>query len=451
MKFTNTNTTKEYKPYSQKDIFKINPLNEKSSSLSESINIVSKVIPFRANNYIINELIDWSDIPNDPIFQLTFPQRRMLEWRDYERIERAVKKQIPENDIKKLSRSIQERMNPHPAGQLELNVPEVSGKSMQGMQHKYDETVLFFPKQGQTCHAYCTYCFRWPQFSGLDDIKFASNKIDHLILYLKKNKNVTDVLITGGDPLFMSSKVLRRYIEPLIKEKPGNISTIRLGTKSLAYWPYRFLTDKDSDDLLSLFDEIVQSGLHLAFMAHFSHHRELETEAAQRAIKRILQTGATIRCQSPIIRHINDDPDIWSELWQQQVKLGAIPYYMFIGRNTGPKSYFKVGLKDAYDIFTKAYKRVSGLARTVRGPSMSATPGKIIIDGIAEMNNEKVFVLKFIQGRDASWVNKVFFARYDEKASWLNDLKPASGASHFFYEKQLNALKEEKSIFENAS
>ncbi len=62
---------------------------------------------------------------------------------------------------------------------------------------------------------------------------------------------------------------------------------------------------------------------------------------------------------------------------------------------------------------------MSGLARTVRGPSMSATPGKVLVDGVAEVNGEKVFVLKFLQAREPVWVNRVFFARYDETATWL--------------------------------
>ncbi|NIP15323.1 MAG: lysine 2,3-aminomutase, partial [Pseudomonadales bacterium] len=69
------------------------------------------------------------------------------------------------------------------------------------MQHKYRETVLFFPAAGQTCHAYCTYCFRWAQFVGIDELKFASRQADSLVAYLERHPEVTSVLITGGDPL----------------------------------------------------------------------------------------------------------------------------------------------------------------------------------------------------------------------------------------------------------
>ena len=423
----------KYKLYSRKNIDQILRLKNLPKELLAAIKTVSTVLPFKVNNYIIDELIDWNNIPDDPIFQLTFPQPEMLDKQDFEKMNELLMKKASEKDILRAARKIQMSMNPHPAGQMDMNVPEESGKTINGMQHKYHETVLFFPSQGQTCHAYCTYCFRWAQFIGLESIKFASSDIGALVNYLQNHPEVTDVLFTGGDPLFMRTKILRRYIEPLIKERPGNLTSIRIGTKVPAYWPYRFLTDNDADDLMRLFEQVVASGLHLSIMSHFSHYRELETPVAQAAVKRILNTGAVVRCQAPLVRHVNDDPEIWAKMWQAQVKIGAIPYYMFVERDTGPKNYFEIPLEQTYRIFTKAYKKVSGLCRTVRGPSMSATPGKVMIDGITEIGGEKVFALKFIQARNPNWANQIFFARFDKEATWLDDLKPAFGEKDFFF------------------
>lgn len=128
-------------------------------------------------------------------------------------------------------------------------------------------------------------------------------------------------------------------------------------------------------------------------------------------------------------------------MWRSQVRLGAVPYYMFVERDTGPKNYFEVPLADAAEIFRTAYKRVSGLARTVRGPSMSATPGKVVVDGVAEVYGQRVFVLKFLQGRDPDWVGRPFFARYDPEATWLDDLSPAFGQKRFFFEQVLRQIK----------
>ena len=118
---------------------------------------------------------------------------------------------------------------------------------------------------------------------------------------------------------------------------------------------------------------------------------------------------------------------MWSEMWKLQTQLGMIPYYMFIERDTGAKRYFELPLYKTWEIFRDAYQNVSGVSRTVRGPSMSAGPGKVEVSGVTEIMGEKVFVLRFIQARNPDWVQRPFFAKYDEKATWLDGLKPAFG------------------------
>ncbi len=430
---TNDNSQK-YRVYTQKNFRTIPQMNEIDREVMDNMAAVAEVFPFRVNNHVINELIDWTKVPQDPIFQLTFPQPVMLSPEDLNRIKDLQRTPGQQGALPQEVRRIQEAMNPHPAAQVEKNVPVENGFEFSGLQHKYNETVLFFPTQGQTCHAYCTYCFRWVQFVGMEDLKFASSSPRHLTDYLSLHPEVNDVLFTGGDPLFMRTQTLARYVEPLLALKSGNLTSIRMGTKSVSYWPHRFLGDKDADDLLRLFEKIVQSGIHLTIMAHFTHPREIASPLVEAAVKRILGTGAQMRCQAPLVRHINDDSEVWRTLWKKEVHLGMIPYYMFIARNTGPQAYFEVPLARAHDIFTRAYANVSGLCRTVRGPSMSAAPGKVLVDGIPEIHGEKVFALKFIQARDTSWVNRPFYAKFDETATWLDDLKPAFGRERFFFQ-----------------
>ncbi len=405
-----------------------------------NIEVVGHVLPFKSNNYVVNELIDWNNYKTDPIYILNFPQKGMLEPNDFNHMAKIIKNGADKSTLKKEANKIRERLNPHPAGQLEYNVPKLNGVRLTGLQHKYNETLLFFPSQGQTCHAYCTFCFRWPQFTGMDKMKFAMNEIDKIIEYLKQHDEVTDILITGGDPMVMKAKVLDMYLTKLIEADLPNLQNIRIGSKSLSFWPYRFLTDDDADDVLRTFKKVIKAGKSLAFMAHFSHFRELETEAVQQAIKKIRDTGAQIRTQSPILKNINADPEVWSTMWKKQVQLGLIPYYMFIARDTGAQEYFGVPLVKAWDIFQKAYIKVSGIARTVRGPSMSCTPGKVRIIGITEIKGEKAFVLEFIQGRNSNWVCRPFFAKYDEEALWMTDLKPAFGNENFFFEEDLSEI-----------
>ncbi|MBS0031772.1 KamA family radical SAM protein [Chitinophaga sp. 22321] len=406
----------------------------------DAVKIIGSVLPFKINNYLVNELIDWDNFRNDPIYHLTFPQYGMLSGEDYILMQQAIARGANSTQLAEVASNIRKRLNPHPGEQLTLNVPVVDGSIIKGMQHKYDQTVLFFPSHGQTCHAYCTFCFRWPQFVGDTELKFASREVSTLLSYVRSHPKVTDILFTGGDPMIMSARMLMAYLEPIIEADLPNLSTIRIGTKVLGYWPYRFLTDTDADELLRFFDRIAARNINLALMAHVNHPKELQHPAAQKAIRRVLNTGVQIRTQSPILNHINKSAETWRDMWNLQVKLGCIPYYMFIARDTGAQDYFSVTLEESSYIFNEAYRQVSGLGRTVRGPSMSVDTGKIEVMGVTEIKGEKVFQLRLIQCRNAAFVGKIFYAKYNPDAIWFSDLEPAFGETGFFFEDKKELL-----------
>ena len=438
-----------YRTYGVNNFRKIDQVEQYLSEEDKfNIEVVGNVLPFKVNNYVINELINWEDVPNDPIYTLTFPRKEMLQPHHFDKVATALKSDLTKQELKELVNEVRMDLNPHPAGQMEMNVPEIEGYKLTGIQHKYEQTMLFFPNQGQTCHAYCTFCFRWPQFVGIDELRFAMKETELMIKYLKAHPEITDVLFTGGDPMIMSTSRLERYIIPLLEADLPHLQTIRIGTKALGYWPYRFTTDRDANGLLELFRKVKDAGKHIAFMAHFNHPQELKTEAVKEAIQNIRETGAQIRTQSPIMKNINDSAETWSKMWKEQVKLGMIPYYMFLARDTGAQHYFALPLARAWEIFQKAYTQVSGIARTVRGPSMSAEPGKVQVLGKTEIKGEEVFALRFIQGRNSDWAHRPFFAKYDEEAIWLDDLKPAFDEDEFFYEEEYRKLQSSKSIEE---
>ncbi|MGA4844851.1 KamA family radical SAM protein [Streptomyces sp. G5(2025)] len=303
-------------------------------------------------------------------------------------------------------------------------MPHLGDAEIPGLQHKYRETVLYFPGQGQTCHAYCAYRFRWAQFIGDADLRFATTDPSGLVAYLAAHPEVEDVLVTGGDPMVMST------------ERSACVAT------SIPYWTWRaygpfasarspsptgqrFVTDRDADDVLRLFEHVISSGRDLAVMAHFSHPRELGTDLARQALTRIRSTGALVYCQAPLIGHVNDDARVWAQLWRAELAAGAVPYYMFVERDTGPHAYFAVTLAKAAEIFRSAYRTLPGLARTVRGPVMSTTPGKVVVDGVQECAQGRHFQLRMLQARDPSLVGRPFRAPYDTRATWLDELTPA--------------------------
>ena len=392
--------------------------------LEETVRLLSLVLPFRVSQYVLDELIEWSRVPDDPMFQLVFPQAGMLR-EEHVRALAAVapRGQLAGAGLAEVVRDIRAELNPHPAEQLSSNVPlGPTGAPIEGLQHKYRETVLYFPSHGQTCHAYCSYCFRWAQFIGDPDLRFATQGPEELVGHLRRHPDVSDVLVTGGDPMIMSTERFVAHVEPMLAL--DTVRTIRIGTKALAYWPHRFVGDRDADALLRFLERVVATGRTVSVMAHVSHPVELEGEVVRQAVERIRATGAVLYTQAPLMRRVNDDAATWRELWTTELSLGMVPYYLFVARDTGAQEYYKVPLTRAAEVYRDALSSVSGLARTVRGPVMSAAPGKVVVDGPARIGDDDVLSLRLLQARDPALVGRPFWAGASTTAAWVDELEP---------------------------
>ncbi|TCN53021.1 lysine 2,3-aminomutase [Flavobacterium circumlabens] len=407
----------KFKSYTLGQLDKIPQLSGLSEEQIEEIKIVSSIYPFKTNNYVLEKLIDWNNIPDDPIFRLNFPHKEMLLTEDFEQL-KQIRATGTDEEIKEVIYNIRMRLNPHPAGQVDLNSAYINDDKLEGIQHKYRDILLFFPSQSQTCHAYCTFCFRWPQFINDLDFKIQSKEIGPLLEYLHENPQISEVLFTGGDPMIMNSRVLDSYIEPLLKV--DSIKTIRIGTKALSYWPYKFTTDEDAEGMLNVLAKVTKAGKHLGFMAHFNHPVELEPPVVKEAIDNLIKIGATIRTQSPLLRFINNSPETWTKMWEKQVQLNCIPYYMFLPRDTGAQHYFAETLERAHEIYTEAIRNCTGLASTAKGPVMSMTHGKVEILGV----KDDLYTLRYVKHRDDSKTFKVFTAQsISPKPMWIGDLQ----------------------------
>ena len=394
--------------------------------IKHAIRIVSRVLPFRVNEHVAASLIDWQAAPDDPIFRLVFPSAGMLSKKDFATVERLVLQGAPADRIQNSVNKIRARLNPHPSGQLESNVPQLNGEPLPGVQHKYHETVLYFPARGQTCHAYCTFCFRWAQFVGDTSLKFASRELEILRDYLSRHPAVSDILLTGGDPMIMSSRHITKILESICVPELRSVRTIRIGTKSLTFWPQRFVTDHDADELLRTIERVCSADRNVAVMAHINHWREIDNPIALDAIRRLRDAGAVLYSQAPLLAGINDDPNVWARNWHEQVKLGIHPYYMFVERDTGPRHYFEVPLVKSLDIYRKAKQQVSGLARSARGPVMSANPGKVeVLDVVPDCEGSE-YLLQFLQARVADRVHRPFRMRGPSSACWFDELQPVA-------------------------
>jgi len=240
--------------------------------------------------------------------------------------------------------------------------------------------------------------------------------------YMHENPDITNVVFSGGDPLTMSTKDIRKFIEPFLSV--DTVHSICFTTKALGWWPYRFTSENDSAELLGYFEEIRSKKKHVSLIAHFSHPKELTTRAVRDAITVLKQANVVIRCQNPLLSGINDSPEILAELWQRQVDLGLVPYYLFLESDSESRQYYKIPFDKAFGIFKEAQKKVSSLSKTVQGPVIMHNAGKILMQGILRFAGKPMFLFKHIEHPDPEMVGEQFLAESDSEITHVHQLKP---------------------------
>ncbi len=338
----------------------------------EKLQKVSETYVFRANNYYLN-LINWHD-PDDPIRKLIIPHESEL------------------NDWGRLDASNEEAIT-----------------VAKGVQHKYRDTVLLLCNE--VCGAYCRYCFRKRLF--MDDNDEAINDLSAGIRYIRNHPEVNNVLLTGGDPLVMSTPRLVNIFRAL-REIP-HVKIIRIGSKMPAFNPWRIL---DDFTLLDAFRRYSSEEKRIYLMAHFDHPREL-TKPAIEAISRCLKSGVICVNQCPLIHGVNDDADVLFELYKQLSYIGCPPYYLFQGRPTAGNEPYEVPLVRGWHIFNETQRRGSGLARRARYV-MSHESGKVEILHV----DERMIYLRYHEAKDLNDIGRFFTCRRDDHAYWLDQLEP---------------------------
>ncbi|HNM46869.1 MAG TPA: hypothetical protein PKH51_07610, partial [Candidatus Sumerlaeota bacterium] len=349
-----------------------------------------------------------------------------------------------------------EKTNPHDGHQL-LNKPWIETSDggielLEGSQHKYPQCQLVFDKTTQNCFAFCTYCFRHAQVRGDEDM-FLQHDVEQVHQYMRKHKEITDLLITGGDAGYMPAKRLAQYVMPIVEDAElGHIRTVRLASRALTYHPELILS-KNYDRLLEIFSTLRDNGIQLAWMAHFSTPRELLNPSTIAAVRRLQQHGVMIRSQSPMMNHIslfhdeNGKVDIqrsarnWIDLANILAMLRIGFHSMYCARPTGEHHYFTAPLADVAEISNLIYRSLSSINRPSRYISMTTSAGKMSILGTAIVNGEKAFALKFTEARNMEWMDKVFLAKYDEEKNRVDFLTPFD-TKEFFFENELHQIEQ---------
>jgi len=336
----------------------------------ETLRKVSERYVFRANDYYLG-LIDWAD-PDDPIRRLVVPDEgELTDW-----------------------------------GDLDAS-NEQAVTVTKGVQHKYPHTVLLLVNE--VCGAYCRYCFRKRLF--IDGNDETTLDISEGLEYIRSNPQITNVLLTGGDPLIMSTRRILAIIEKL--RAIDHVRIIRIGTKMPAFNPWRVL---DDPELLEGFAKYSSPGKRIYVMAHFDHPREL-TQPAVDGLDALLRAGIIVVNQCPLIRGINDDPAVLAEMFRKLSYIGAPQYYLFQGRPTAGNEPYELPITEGYQVFEEAKRRVSGLAKRARF-AMSHETGKIEIVGV----DDSFIYMRYHRAKDARDEGRFMVFHRDDDAFWLDQL-----------------------------
>jgi KamA family protein len=283
---------------------------------------------------------------------------------------------------------------------------------VQGAQHKYQRTVLLLCNE--VCGAYCRYCFRKRLF--MDDNDEVTLDVQEGLDYIAAHPEVTNVLLTGGDPLLMSTRKLESIFSCL--RDIEHVSIIRIGTKMPAFNPWRVL---DDDKLLAAIRKHSTPEKRIYLMAHFDHPRELTPEAVA-GLDALQQAGAILINQCPLVRGVNDDAAVIGELYQKLEAIGVPPYYLFQGRPTEGNEPYEVPLVEGWSIFDRARRMASGLGRRARF-AMSHESGKVEIVGL----DARYFYMRYHQAKDPADEGRFMVLHRDDEAYWLDQLVPVKG------------------------
>jgi KamA family protein len=357
--------------YKPKYVTRLERIPQLDCEEREVLRPVTDEFEFRVNDYYLS-LINWDD-PNDPIRRVVIPDVRELEaW-----------------------------------GELDASNEELYTR-VPGLEHKYDSVVLLLVND--VCGAYCRFCFRKRLF--MNDNDEVHRDVSEGVKYIREHKEIKDVLVTGGDPLLMSTRQLRGVIGKL--RDIEHVQIIRIGSKLLAFNPFRII---DDPELHEMFKEYSTPAKRIYVMCHFNHPRELTPQAAE-ALDIMHKNGVVTVNQTPLIAGVNDAPDVLAELFRKCSSHGVPPYYVFQCRPTLGNKTFSVPVEKAYKIFETAKMKGSGLAKRARF-CMSHESGKIEIVALTS----KHVIFKYHRAPDPDLCGRVVIFKRNPMAYWFDDYR----------------------------
>ncbi len=216
-----------------------------------------------------------------------------------------------------------------------------------GLTHRYPDRVLLLITD--QCSMYCRHCTR-RRFAGVTDKSMPMNQIDQAVEYIKNNKNIRDVLLSGGDALLVSDDKLEKIIKKLRAIK--HVEIIRIGSRTPVVMPQRI-----TDNLVNMLKKYHPIYLNL----QFNHPKEI-TETAKQAIEKLNYAGIPVGNQSVLLKGINDQPAIMKDLVQKLLYIRIKPYYLYQCDLSKGIEHFRTPVSKGIEIIESLRQHTTGMA-----------------------------------------------------------------------------------------
>jgi len=214
-----------------------------------------------------------------------------------------------------------------------------------GLLHKYAGRVLV--TLTSACAIHCRYCFR--RHFPYSENNPGRKGWEKIFAYIDENKNIHEVILSGGDPFSMSDKVLKSFTDQL--NLIPHVSIVRVHTRLPIVLPERI-----TDDLLNWMKQLKQS---LAIVVHTSHPQEINDEV-RFALAKVRETNASLLNQSVLLKSINDDADTLVMLSRALFAAGVLPYYLHVHDKVAGTAHFDIPLEQAQSLHRELVKRLPG-------------------------------------------------------------------------------------------
>jgi len=212
--------------------------------------------------------------------------------------------------------------------------------------HRYPHRVIFLVSA--RCAVNCRFCMR-KRIAG-DRETISQQSIDRALAYIVGNRSISEVILSGGDPLMLDDDELVAILEAL--RGIDHVSVIRIHTRIPGVWPQK--VTKGLARRLASFHP-------LYINLHFNHSREITTESAL-ACSRLADAGLPLGSQTVLLQGVNDHPDVLADLFTKLLEIRVRPYYLHQIDRVPGTAHFQVPLKEGLQIVTALHGRLSGMA-----------------------------------------------------------------------------------------